>query len=155
MGAMQIRAEDPSTPDVVALLEQHLREAYETTPAESVQALDMAELQGPTITFLTVRDDDGALMGMGAVKQHDADLAEIKSMRTVDAFRGRGVARALLAALVEAARTNGASTLALETGVEDFFVAARALYESMDFTVCDPFADYTEDPLSVFYARAL
>lgn len=152
---MQIRPEDPSAPDIVALLEQHLREAYETTPAESVHALDLAELQHPSITFLSVRDTDGALMGMGAVKQHDAELAEIKSMRTVPAFRGRGAARALVEALVEAARGRGVATVALETGVEDFFIAARALYERTGFTVCDPFADYTPDPLSVFYERRL
>ena len=153
--SLTITAEDPATPDIMALLELHLAEAYETTPAESVHALDVAELQHPSITFLAVRDADGALMGMGAVKQHDASLAEIKSMRTLAEFRGRGVARALLVALVDAARANGAEQVALETGIEDFFIAARGLYESMGFEVCEPFADYRPDPLSVFYALDL
>lgn len=153
--ALTIAAEDPATPDIVALLELHLAEAYETTPAESVHALDLADLQHPSITFLAVRDESGTLMGMGAVKQHDAALAEIKSMRTLAEFRGRGVARALLAALVDVARSKGAARVALETGVEDFFIPARALYERTGFTVCAPFADYTSDPLSVFYELRL
>lgn len=152
---MGVKPEDPATPDIVALLELHLAEAYETTPAESVHALDLAELQHPSITFLAVRDESGALMGMGALKQHDAVLAEIKSMRTSAEFRGRGVARTLLVALVDAARSNGSRRVALETGVEDFFIAARGLYESMGFVVCEPFADYRPDPLSVFYALDL
>lgn len=152
---MLIRVEDPATPDIVELLTEHLREAYETTPAESVHALDVRELQHPSVTFLAVRDEDGTLMGMGALKQHDAELAEIKSMRTLARFRGRGLARALLTALVETARDNGARQVALETGVEDFFIAARGLYEAEGFQVCEPFADYVEDPLSVFYSRAL
>jgi len=35
------------------------------------------------------------------------------------------------------------------------FEPARRLYESFGFTYCSPFADYTEDPNSVFLTRTL
>jgi putative acetyltransferase len=35
------------------------------------------------------------------------------------------------------------------------FDPARRLYESFGFTYCSPFADYKEDPNSVFLTRVL
>ena len=37
----------------------------------------------------------------------------------------------------------------------DAFVPARSLYQSFGFTYCGPFADYAEDPNSVFMTRTL
>ena len=40
-------------------------------------------------------------------------------------------------------------------GAEDYFEPARRLYERYGFTPCAPFADYTDDPNSVYLSRAL
>jgi putative acetyltransferase len=45
--------------------------------------------------------------------------------------------------------------VSLETGSADPFAPARSLYASFGFTYCEPFADYVEDPHSVFMTRAL
>jgi putative acetyltransferase len=81
------------------------------------------------------------------------DWAEVKRMWTDGTARGRGVARAILAALEAAARTHGVAMLRLETGVDSH--AALALYRSAGFVETGPFADYAPDPLSVFMERRL
>ncbi|MCL2516093.1 MAG: GNAT family N-acetyltransferase [Microbacteriaceae bacterium] len=153
---MLIAIDDPMAPDVLALLDEHLSDMHATSPAESVHALDPEALQHPAITFWSARDAAaGALLGIGALKQHDEAMAELKSMRTTAAARGRGVASAVLGAIVAEARARGIRTLNLETGVEPYFAPARALYARHGFTQCPPFADYTDDPNSVYFTLAL
>lgn len=153
---MLITFDDPQAPDVLALLEEHLREMHATSPAESVHALDPAALAQPDITFWSARAaGTGTLLGVGALKQHDAAMAEVKSMRTSAAARGRGVASELLAAIIGECRSRGIRRLALETGTEEYFLPARALYAKHGFSPCAPFADYTEDPNSAYYTLAL
>ncbi|KFN09748.1 gcn5-like N-acetyltransferase [Paenibacillus macerans] len=76
-------------------------------------------------------------------------------MRTASSHRRKGVARALLAHIVEEARRRGYRRLSLETGSMDAFKPARNLYESFGFEYCSPFADYKEDPNSVFMTKEL
>jgi putative acetyltransferase len=45
--------------------------------------------------------------------------------------------------------------VSLETGSMEFFRPARALYASFGFAPCPPFADYREDPNSVFMTKEL
>ena len=153
---MIIALDDPKAPDVLALLEEHLSDMFATSPPESVHALDPEALAHPSITFWSARDaETGELLGIGALKQHDADLAELKSMRTSAAARGRGVASAVLATIVAECRARGIRELKLETGSEDYFAPARAMYAKHGFLVSAPFADYTDDPNSVYFALAL
>lgn len=151
---MDIRRDDLSGPEIKALLEDHLREMYEITPRESVHALDLDGLRRPEILFYTAWAG-GELAGCGALKRLDARHAEIKSMRTARAHRGKGVARAMLAHLIEEARGRAYARLSLETGSQNEFAPARALYAGFGFAFCAPFADYAEDPNSVFMTRTL
>ncbi|WP_062206137.1 GNAT family N-acetyltransferase [Demequina salsinemoris] len=150
---MRIAPEDPATPDIVALLEEHLSDMHDTSPAESVHALDVERLRRPGITFLAARDDAGVLLGVGALAELDPSHGEIKSMRTAGAARGRGVAGAVLSALLDAARERGLARVSLETGTHEFFAAAHRLYERAGFAPTGPFADYTEDPHSRYFTR--
>ena len=68
-------------------------------------------------------------------------------------FRGRGVGRALLAALEDEARSLGAKRLVLETG--ERMREAVALYERTGFTVIPPFGEYVGAPLSLCMAKEL
>lgn len=151
---MEIEIEEPSRPDVVALLTEHLADMYATSPLESVHALDLAALQEPDITFWTARED-GVLLGCGALREIDTTHLEIKSMRTTAAARGRGVAAAVLETMTQAAIIRGCERLSLETGVEDYFVAARRLYQRNGFVDCEPFGDYRPDRHSVFMTKKL
>jgi len=153
---MIIAVDDPKSADVLELLAEHLSDMFATSPAESVHALDAEALAHPSITFWAARDDETRkLLGVGALKQHDETLGELKSMRTSGAARGRGVASAVLGAILAECRRRGIRELKLETGAEDYFAAARALYAKHGFRACAPFADYTDDPNSVYLALAL
>lgn len=151
---MEIRVDDLSGPEIRVLLEEHLASMHLHSPPESVHALPHAELRKPEITFWTAWDR-GELLGCGALKELDAHHAEIKSMRTSSRHLRQGVAKALLAHILNAAKARGYAKLSLETGSMAAFEPARRLYEWFGFTYCGPFADYIEDPNSIFMSRNL
>jgi len=152
--AFALREDDLTGPEVIALLEQHLVEMHSHTPAESVHALDVERLRAPGVTFWSAWSD-GRLAGCGALKELDPAHGEIKSMRTADAFRGRGVGRVVLGHLIDVARVRGYTRLSLETGSNPPFGSARRLYERHGFAYVPPFGDYAPDPWSVFMSLAL
>ncbi|MFP5359807.1 MAG: GNAT family N-acetyltransferase [Actinomycetes bacterium] len=152
---MKLQITDPATPDVAALLGEHLADMHASSPACSVHALDVERLRAPGVTFVAARGDDGALLGVGALSRLSPDHAEIKSMRTAAARRGAGVGRAVLDHLVAIARHEGLTRVSLETGTTAAFFAAHRLYERAGFERCAPFAHYTVDPHSRYYTLAL
>lgn len=149
---MEILKDDLSGPEIQALLAEHLANMHAISPPESVHALDLDGLRQPEITFWSVWSD-GELLGCGALKELSDTHAEIKSMRTASAHRRKGVARAMLHFLLEEAQRRGYTQLSLETGAQDAFAPARQLYAQLGFTACEPFADYTDDPNSVFLTK--
>ncbi|MFC6012633.1 GNAT family N-acetyltransferase [Nocardia lasii] len=151
---LTVVADDLSGAPIRALLAAHHAEMADTSPAESMHALDLTALRDPAITVWSawVGAD---LAGCGALKELDPEHGEIKSMRTAPEFTGRGVAAAVLAHLVAVARERGYRRLSLETGAEDFFAPARRLYLRHGFTECGPFGSYSPDPLSRFFTLAL
>jgi putative acetyltransferase len=151
---VNIRLDDLRGPEIRELLEEHLRNMRQISPPESIHALDLEALRGPEISFWTAWDD-GQLLGCGALKELDARHAEIKSMRTASAHRRKGVARKLLAHMLDEAGRRRYSRLSLETGSMPAFEPARTLYASLGFARCKPFADYVDDPNSVFMSLEL
>lgn len=151
---MNIIVDDLTHPAIHALLEEHLADMRATSPPESVHALDLTGLRHPSITFFSAWEQ-GSLQGCIAIKLLDTQQAEIKSMRTPKAARGKGTAKQLLKHLIAFAEQRGIRTLYLETGSMAFFEPARQLYLSHGFEFCGPFADYTDDPNSCFMTRTL
>ena len=151
---MHVKIDDLSGPEIHELLREHLQNMHLHSPAESVHALDLEGLRRPEITFWTVWDG-GELLGCGALKELGPRHAEIKSMRTAAAHLRRGVAAHLLRHILEEAGRRGYARLSLETGSAEAFEPARRLYAGFGFTYCGPFADYVEDPYSVFMTREL
>lgn len=149
MTGRRIDRDDPRTPDVLALLERHLAFCHQHTPPEDVYALDVSALLDPSVSFFSCRED-GALLGVGALKQLDERHAEIKSMHTAAEARGRGVGRDMVRFLVDHARDRGFERISLETGSMDAFAPARALYASAGFAPCERFAEYPDSPTSAF-----
>lgn len=146
---MEIRIDDLSGPEIVRFLEDHARDMDSVSPPESNHHLDLERLKKPEITFWTVWDKE-LLIGCGALKQLDSSHAEIKSMRTAESVRGKGVASVLLQHLISEARRRNYRRLSLETGAMSFFEPAQKLYAKFGFQYCEPFANYSEDPNSVF-----
>lgn len=150
----EIRLDDLRGPEIAALLQEHLDDMKLHSPPESIHALDLEKLRRPEITFWSLWQGD-ALMGCGAIKQLDATHGEIKSMRTSQHHRRKGVAALMLQHILDEARRRGYRRLSLETGSPAAFEPARQLYARFGFVTCAPFADYVDDPYSVFMTREL
>lgn len=151
---MLIEVDDLTRPQVHALLGEHLHNMHELGPPESVHALDLERLRQPGITFWSAWEGE-QLLGCAALKALEPGHGEVKSMRTPAAQRRRGAGRALLRHLIAHARAHGYQRLSLETGTVAAFIPAHRLYQSEGFSFCGPFADYVEDPNSVFMTLRL
>ena len=89
------------------------------------------------------------------LQELNATHAEIKSMRTANAYRGKGVAVKIMEHILNVAAERNYQRLSLETGTQDFFIPARKLYERFGFEYCGPFGDYQEDPYSAFMTKVI
>jgi len=151
---VDIRLDDLTGPEIVALLDEHLASMHTHSPPESVHALPIEKLRETDITFWSVWEN-GELLGCGALKELDPQHGEVKSMRTVSKHLRKGAGRAVLDHIIHEAKRRGYRRLSLETGSMAAFEPARKLYERAGFTYCEPFADYVEDPNSVFMTMRL
>jgi putative acetyltransferase len=147
-----INAEDPAQPEILTLLKDGEEHSARLYPAESNHHLALVALRAPNVRFLVARDGGGRALGTGAIVLHDT-WAELKRMWVMSEARGRGVSKAILAALEATARKQNVRCLRLETGVES--LAALGLYTQAGFKHRGPFGDYKADPLSVFMQKDL
>lgn len=150
---LQIRQDDPTSAHVASLLDHHLAELRGIMPSHAF-ALDAAGLSAPGVTFWTGWKAE-QLAGFAALKQLDASHGELKSMRAAPAFRGTGVGRGLLEHIIAEARRRGYARLSLETGTTPAYAPALALYRSVGFADCGPFADYRPSPHNQFLGLML
>lgn len=146
---MRIEIDDLSDIRICNFLEEHIEEMKSVTPPESKHALDLDGLKHSDVAFWSAWENE-QIIACGAYKKIDASHVEIKSMRVSAKQRGRGVASKLLQHILSEASSNGYLKASLETGAMPFFEPARNLYKKFGFTCCPPFADYSEDPNSVF-----
>ncbi len=119
--------------------------ARAATPGIEYMRADAAALPGPYVPprggLWLARAVEGGV-GCVALRPLDAAVAEVKRMYVNSAWRGHGVGRALLEALLDGARTRGYQTLRL--GTLDDMSAAQSLYQSLGFT---PIERYRPDEL--------
>jgi len=151
---MQIKIDDLTGPEIAELLREHLSNMAQNSPPESMHALSLEELRKADITFWSAWEET-ELVGCGALKELDSQHGEIKSMRTASKHRRKGIAAKLLEHILEEARTRHYKRVSLETGSMDAFAPAHHLYAKFGFIDCPPFADYVEDPNSVFMTKEL
>jgi putative acetyltransferase len=151
---MKIRIDDLRGPEIALLLEEHLAGMRASSPACSVHALDIDALRKSEITFWTAWEN-GELLGCGALKELNAEHAEVKSMRTSSKHLRKKVASNVLQALIDTALKRGYKKLSLETGSQQVFMPARTMYSSFGFVYCGPFEGYWDDPNSVFMELVL
>jgi len=151
---MRIIEGDLNDRRVIDLLQAHLTSARAQTAPGSAHALDLAGLKSSDISVWTIWEGD-TLVGVGALKRLSANDAEVKSMHTAQAMRGKGAGSAMLRHIIAAAKAAGVSRLSLETGSWEYFDPARRLYSRHGFVECPPFADYVLDPNSVFMSLEL
>lgn len=153
--ALQVRPLDPHAAAAAPLLAQSDAYMASLYPAESNHMESPEGLAQPHVLFLGAWLD-GTLAGCGAVKRmRDADGAygEIKRVFVAPAFRGRGIARALMASLEAHLRDHGIALARLETGISQ--PEALRLYRSLGYAGRGPFGAYPPDRWSVFMEKRL
>jgi GNAT superfamily N-acetyltransferase len=147
----QVPWDDPDVQRLAADQQAEVRARYggKDEPGAHPSAADVG-------VVLVARDDDGTALGCGALRALGDGVAEVKRMYVVPAARGRGVSRAVLGALEDAARERGWTTLRLETGPRQ--PEAIGLYTSAGYGPVEAFGAYVGDPdaeESLFFERAL
>lgn len=127
--------------DDVSAVEALQRRAF--TNAWGAEAIRW-ELENTDVARLYVaRAPDGSLVGYCACWMIFDEL-HINSLAVEEIWRRRGVARRLLAFVLEAAIASGASSATLEVRASN--AAARALYEGLGFKVEGVRRDYYQEP---------
>lgn len=110
-------------------------DARATTPGVEHVRADAAGLPGPYQPprgGLWIAEAAGSAIGCVALRPLNDEAAEVKRMFVDPDWRGRGVGRAMLTTLIDAARALDYRILRLGT-LDDMF-AAQALYASLGFT---------------------
>ena len=140
---------DAGIHSLIAALDRYQMALY---PQESNHLVDLSQLPQDQLVLLAIRHGEQAV-GCGAIVVGDDGRAEMKRVYIDDAHRGQRLGEKLLTELEAAAWQRGCHTLQLETGIHQ--PAAIRLYERCGYAVCEAFAPYQPDPLSVFMTKAL
>ena len=140
---------DPAVNALIAELDRYQSTLY---PEESNHLLDLASLPQNQLIVMVIRKGEEAV-GCGAIVLDDVGRGEMKRVFINPTHRGQRLGEKLLAELETAALQRGCRTLQLETGIHQH--AAICLYQRCGYEVCDAFAPYQPDPLSVFMVKPL
>ena len=154
MTEYRIVRDDCTGEAVLALLQAHLDEMHQWSPACSVHALPAERLRALEVSFFAAWDGD-ALAAVGALKELAPDRGELKSMRAAPAYRGKGAGEAILRHLMAEAEARGYRWVGLETGRPEPFLPAVRLYRKHGFADCAPFGDYVSDEFSMCMEKRL
>lgn len=100
-------------------------------------------LAGPGATLLVAADAGGLLGSALAFRRRGSRASRLYSLATAPAARGRGVARALLAAVEADAVARGAERMRLEVRADN--TAAIALYEHTGYVRIGELPAYYDD----------
>ena len=132
---------------LLAAMRAELDAAYETPSRLDTPALSPTELRPPHGVYLVGWAGDDPVAG-GGVRRLAQGVGEVKRMYVRPPARSRGVARALLAALEDAARSLGYACVRLDTGPKQ--VHAQALYRSAGYAEV---AAYNDNPFACFWGE--
>ncbi|MFG3497913.1 GNAT family N-acetyltransferase [Streptomyces sp. NPDC047928] len=158
---MNIQTSSYDHPDAVKLNDQVQLEYMERYDGEGdVTPLDPDMFRPPRGLYLIAYDERGRPVASGAWRAQEANGegyadgdAELKRMYVVPEARGLGLARRILAALEEDARTAGRTRMVLETGTAQ--PEAIGLYTSSGYDPCAKFGYYRMYENSRCFAKAL
>ena len=158
---MNIRPVPFDHPDAVKLNDQ-VQAEYHARYGDGGDAtvLDPSDFTPPNGVYLIAYDEHDDPVATGGWRSQDANGegnedgdAELKRMYVIEQARGLGLARRMLAALEENARTSGRTRMVLETGTKQ--PEAIALYTSSDYEPCAKFGYYRFHDDSRCFAKAL
>ncbi|MFJ3719104.1 GNAT family N-acetyltransferase [Streptomyces sp. NPDC090057] len=158
---MNIRPVRFDHPDAVKLNDV-VQEEYHLRYGDGGDAtvLDATDFDPPRGVYLIAYDERDRPVATGGWRSQDSNGegnedgdAELKRMFVVEQMRGLGLARRILAALEEDARTAGRVRMVLETGTKQ--PEAIALYTSSGYEPCAKFGYYRHYEESLCYTKRL
>ncbi len=138
---MEIRSEPADDRPGRALLAAYIADAdtrigeWDETRTPPTRADEMAPPRGEFLVAYV----DGEPAGCAGLRRIDERTGEVKRMYVAPAARGRGVARALLSGLEDAARRAGYDQVRLDTSAAQ--PEARTLYLSAGYAEIDSYND--------------
>jgi GNAT superfamily N-acetyltransferase len=141
--------EDPVARELVERVQQEYVLRY-GGPDEA--AVDPGEFRPPAGLFL-VAEVDGVPAGCGAWRVHGPGVVEVKRVYVEPAFRRRGLAELLMAALETSAARAGHGAVVLNCG--DRQPEALALYEAGGYRPVPGYGVYARSPGAVFLGKRL
>ncbi|MEU7948582.1 GNAT family N-acetyltransferase [Micromonospora taraxaci] len=145
---MLIESRPATDPEIAALVVAQQRELREADGGLDGQIF----MPHDDVRYLAVVVN-GRAVACGGLQALDAETGEVKRMYVRPAYRRRGVARQLLAALEECAFRQGHSVVCLETGT--YLPAAIGLYTSCGYDPIPVYGEYVDNPYSVCFAKRL
>ena len=147
--AVELTKESPESPDALACVAAYFHEiglrlegGFDSSVGPSPSPAEMAP---PTGAFYVARLA-GAPVGCGGLKTLEAGIGEVKRVWTSPKARGRGVARAIMAALEAQARAIGLHAVRLDTNRA--LTEARAFYDGLGYR---SIARYNDNPYADFW----
>ncbi len=126
---------------------------------------DLAERDGPehafyaqfnkvdSIKYAVVAYEKGLYVACGAIKEYDENTMEVKRIYTVPAYRGKGIAKKVLAALEEWTIELNHSICKLETGKNQ--PEAIRLYNQAGYSLIPNYGQYIGIANSVCFEKLL
>ncbi|RBY82069.1 N-acetyltransferase [Geodermatophilus sp. TF02-6] len=141
--------DDPVARRLVARVQQEYVTRY-GGPDEAV--VDPGEFEPPAGLFL-VACVDGVPAGCGAWRAHAPGVAEVKRVYVEPAFRRRGLAQLLMAALEDSAAAAGHRAVVLNSGPRQ--PEALGLYAALGYAPVPGYGVYADSPGAVFLGREL
>ncbi len=149
--AIDVRAEDPSGADALALVAE-LSAALSTITGDSGQAsFDVDDVRGPRACFALARDAHGRALGCGALRPLEGDIAEVKRMFARPGTRGVG--SAVLRFLEGEAARHGYLVVRLSTRLVN--VRAVGFYERHGYRRIPGYGRYAGSQFSACFEKAL
>ncbi len=146
--------------DILALFTEYTDMLIETNPGFAeylaiqnydAEIADLRSKYGEPDGRLYIARLDGKAVGCVAMKRHDDENSgELKRLYVRPEYRGHGYARILAQKILDDAREIGYEAVYLDTLPS--LKAAKHLYDTMGFEVCEP---YNDDPMgcSIFMCR--
>lgn len=140
-----MRIEQAASPEFISIVREIFLEYSESVGAGfCFQGFmeELAQLPGEYAPpcgrlFLVFDDQGGKIAGCGALRCIDADTCEMKRFYVRPAFRGKGLGRELIHALIGAAREIGYARMRLDTLPS--MTTAIALYRALGFREIPPY----------------
>lgn len=135
-------SENPDFVNLISALDKSLWERYPELKSD-YWGNNILEIN-PNVVILYL---EGKAVGCGCFKKYQKNTIEIKRMFVIDAMRGKGLARQMLAVLEQLGKDLGYTIAVLETLFKQ--KEAIALYQKTGYAIVDNYEPYVGLPNSI------